>query len=195
MRKTHPLILLAAVLSASCASDSGADKSSSPAPALKPLSQRLEEKNGYMKDAEGNWVPRSDKRSSFENKGEAAYFKKDFKKKDYKTGDYAKKSWWGNKEHDRKSFAGNTDGSRFEKASGLQGKGAREAGSAADVPDTYQTDNYATGSARETTNSAIAKPSNDGIENRRGGFQQPEIIDWREQRTLSVDQSKGILGR
>lgn len=197
MRKTHPLILLAVILSASCGSDSGADKSSSPAPApaLKPLSQRLEEKNGYMKDAEGNWVPRSDKRSSFENKGEAAYFKKNFKKKDYKTGDYAKKSWWGNKQYDRKSYAGNTDGSRFEKASGLQGEGAREAGSAAAVPDAYQTDNYATGSARETTNNAIARPSNDGIENRRGVFQQPEIIDWREQRSLSVDQSRGILGR
>jgi hypothetical protein len=195
VRKTHPLILLAAVLSASCASDSGARKSSTSAPTLKPLSQRLEEQNGYAKDAKGNWVPRNDKRSSFENQGEAAYFKKDFKKKDYKTGDYAKKSWWGNKQYDRRSYAGKTDGSRFEKASALQGQGAREAGSAADVPGAYQTDNYATNSARETTSSAIAKPSNDGIENRRGVFQPPEIIDWREQRSLSVDQSRGILGR
>jgi hypothetical protein len=39
------------------------------------------------------------------------------------------------------------------------------------------------------------KSSNDGIENRRETFQPPEIIDWREQRSLSVDQSRGILGR
>lgn len=195
MRKIHSLILSVAILSVSCSSDSGADKSTAPAPTLKPLSQRLEEKNGYMKDAEGNWVPRSDKRSSFENKGEATYFKKDFKKQDYKTGDYAKKSWWGNKDYDRKSYAGKTDGSRFEKSSALQDQGAREADSSADVPDAYKTNNYATSAARETSSSAINKPSNDGIENRRGGFEQPEIIDWREQRSLSVDQSRGILGR
>ncbi len=196
MNKTHPLLLLPVILLVCCASDSGKKKSSSSSDsALKPLSQRIEEKNGYKKDADGNWVPMNDKRSSFEGQGENANFKKDYKKSVYKTGDYTKKSWWGNKAYDSKPYAGNTDGSRFQKSSDLQGKGARESSSAANIPDPYQTGSYATKSAREAGRDPIAKPSNDGIENRREGFPQPEIIDWKEQRSLSVDQSKGILGR
>jgi len=191
MMKSISPILLGGLLSASC----GSDQSTPATPELKPLSQRLEEKHGYGKDAEGNWVPRSDKRSSFENQGEAAYFQKKFKKQEFKTGDYAKKSWWGNKDYDRKPYTGNTDGSEFKTSSTLQGQGAHEAGSTAKIPGTYQTENYATGAASESSNKPINKPSNTGIENNRETFQQPEIIDWREQRSLSVDQSRGILGR
>ncbi len=191
MMKSLSPLLLAGILSASCSSD----ESTAPTPTHKPLSQRLEEKHGYAKDAEGNWVPRSDKRSSFENQGEAAYFQKEFNKQDFKTGDYAKKSWWGNKDYGRKPYTGNTDASKFETSSTLQGQGAREAGDTAKIPGTYQTENYATSAASESNNSPINKPSNTGIENNRESFQQPEIIDWREQRSLSVDQSRGILGR
>ncbi len=195
MKKTRLILLLPAILLAACAADSGNKKtSSSSGTALKPLSQRIEEKNGYKKDAEGNWVPMNDKRSSFESKGQDPNFTKDYKKTEYKTGDYAKKSWWGNKDYDSKQYAGNTDGNRFQKSSDLQGKGARESGNAAKIPDSYKTDTYATSAAREANSNPIAKPSNDGIENRRNGFPQPEIVDWKEQRSLSVDQSKGILG-
>ena len=183
-----PVIFLAAC--------SGPSSTPKPAPSRKPLDQRVHEEHGYKKDANGNWKPQTDKRSPFETKGQDPNFAgKNFKAKAYKTGDYAKKSWWGNKQYDRKSYAGNTDASRFQKTSDLQGRGAREANTAADIPDRYQTDSYATNSAREAGAAAIKKPSNDGIENRRKGFEQPEIIDWRQQRTLSMDQSKGILGR
>lgn len=158
------------------------------------MSERLNEKNGYQKDANGNWIPQSDKRSAFENKGDDPNFSKKFKKSDYKTGDYAKKSWWGSKGYDSKTYAGNTDGSRFQKSSNLQDKGAHESGSAAKIAEPYKTTQYATNNAREGGKKPIAKPSNDGIENRRESYQAPEIIDWREQRNLTMDQSKGILG-
>ncbi len=200
--KTHRLlVLLPLLLLGSCGSDSSPGSSTasvssnSSSAGHKPLSQRLSEKNGYKQDANGNWVPQNDKRSSFESQGESAYFKKDFKKQEYRTGDYSKKSWWGNKQVDRQSYAGATDGSRFQKSAGLQGQGARESGNSANLPDSYQTDGYATGSARETSNPNLARPSNDGIENRRKVFPEPVIVDWREQRSLSVEQSKGILGR
>jgi hypothetical protein len=154
----------------------------------------MSEKNGYTKDANGNWVPQTDKRSSFESKGQDPNFTKDFKKTEYKTGDYTKKSWWGNKDYDAKAYAGNTDGSRFQKASDLQGKGARESGSNTKIPDPYKTGTYATSDAREAGKNPIAKPSNDGIENRREVYEAPPVIDWREQRSLSVDQAKGLLG-
>ena len=149
-----------------------------------------------MKDANGNWVPRNNRRSEFENKGQDPNFAgKDFQKKDYKAGDYAKKSFWGNKEYDHKAYAGNTDGSKFQKSSKLQDKGAREAGTSAAIPDSYKTDTYGTNAAREAGSSPLAKPGNAEIDNRQKVYQQPEIIDWQEQRKLSLDQSRGILGR
>lgn len=184
-----PLVLLAA----SCASDKGG--STPPAESHKPLSQRLSESNGYKQDANGNWAPKNDKRSSYESQGTSPYFKGEYGKKDYKTGAYSKKSWWGNKDYGRQQYAGSTDGSRFQKTSRLDGKGARESGGAAVVPDPYQTDTYATSAAREAGTGKLAKPSDDETDIRRRVYQQPEIIDWREQRTLSLEQSKGILGR
>ncbi|MEO8617688.1 MAG: hypothetical protein ABI600_21345 [Luteolibacter sp.] len=196
MKTSQLPILFAVSLLASCASESGTHHASdSSTPARKSMSERLNEKNGYQKDANGNWIPQSDKRSAFENKGEDPNFAKKFNKTNYKTGDYAKKSWWGNKDYDSKTYAGNTDGSRFQKSSNLQGQGARESGNAAKIAAPYKTGDYATNTAREASKNPMAKPSNDGIENRKKTYQAPEIIDWQEQRNLSMDQSKGILGR
>lgn len=202
------LVAIFPLLVTSCASDSGKKNSSpSSAVAARPSGASPEEKfnswaggmskdNGFVKDANGNLVPKSNKRSSFERKGQDPNFAgKSFEKKEYHTGDYTKKSFWGTKEYDRKAYAGNTDGSRFQKDSNLQGKGARESGTAAKVPGDYKTDNYATNSARESGLAPIKKGSNDAIENRRKVFVEPEIITWQEQRKLTVDQSKGILGR
>lgn len=183
-------------LPVSCASDKGAAGSNeSTAPARKSLSQRLDEKNGYRQDDKGNWVPQNDKRSSFESQGKSPYFQGEYGKKTYKAGEYSKKSWWGNKDYGREPYSGNTDGSRFQKSAGLDGKGAREAGSAATVPGPYQTGTYATTAAREAGRGGIAKPSDTATDIRRKVYREPEIIDWREQRSLSVEQSKGILGR
>lgn len=191
--KALRLIALLPLLLASCASDK--DQKTTAAPARKSLNQRMSESNGYKQDAKGNWVPQNDRRSEFESQSDSNYAKKDYNKKDYKTGDYAKKSWWGNKDYAAKEYAGNTDGSRFQTPSRLQGKGAHEAGTNAKIPDNYQTADYTTGAAREAGTNPVKKGSSDQIENTRKTFQPPEIIDWREQRSLSMDQSKGILGR
>ena len=188
----QPALLLALIL-ASCAS--GPEKSTAAAaPARKSLSERLNQSNGYKQDANGNWKPQNDRRSEFESKGKSNFAGKDFNKQEYKAGDYAKKSWWGNKQYAPKSYSGNTDGSRFEKSSDQQGKGAREMNTTAKIPDNYQTDSYTTSAAREAGTAPLKKGSNAAIDKRQKVFQQPEIIDWREQRSLSVDQSKGILG-
>lgn len=190
--KTAGTILCLAVLLASCAKDS---KPASSQTELKPLSQRLNETNGYQPDANGNWVPRSDRRSSFESQRESPYFKGDYRKKDYQTGQYARKSWWGNKDYGRQAYQGKTDGSRFQQSSRLQDQGAREAGTAARTPDPYQTSTYTTGTAREAGADSLARPSDAETDARRDVFVQPEIIDWREQRRLSVQESRSILGR
>lgn len=185
------MLWLLALLPVSCSND---PESGRPAE-RKPLSQRIDEKNGYSQDANGNWVPQTNKRSSFETQGQSPYFKGKIDKKAYKTGEYDRKAWWGNKDYGRQQYAGKTDGSRFQKDSRFDGKGARESGSAADIPDPYQTDNYATNAAREAGRSSIDRPSDAETDIRRRVYQPPEIIDWREQRSLSLEQSKGILGR
>lgn len=175
---------------------SGKSDSGSP-PSRATLSERLSENNGYQQDSKGNWVPRNDRRSQFESKGESSFANKSFGKKDYKAGDFAKKTWWGGKSYERKPYAGNTDGSHFSRPSSLQGQGAREATRQFSTPGPYDTGSYATTAARESSASAITTPTKarDQVERRAKVFQQPEIIDYREQRNLSLDQSKGLLGR
>ncbi len=196
--KTVPLAaILPLILLASCASDSDKSTSSS-APERKSMNERFgsggRDPYSFQQDSNGKLKNNGSKRSTFENKGESYFASKEYGKKEYKAGDYSKKSFWGNKEYDRKTYEGDTDGSRFQTASRLQGKGAGEAGKDAKIPDPYQTDKYATGSAREGEASDIEKNSVDSIENRRKVFKEPEVIDWKEQRRITLDQSKSILG-
>lgn len=153
--------------------------------------------NGYKRDSEGNYVLKNAKRSPYEDVGADPNFSgKNFAKKDFKTGEYGnKQSFWGSKEYDRKSYTGDTDGSRFQKDSRLQGQSAREASNTKNFKEDYKTGAYATSDAREAGKTDLAKPSNDLTDNRQKVFEQPEIIDWREQRKMTMEQSKGILGR
>lgn len=186
------MLLATLLITAACSNKTKVAEST---PTHKTFSQRLNEKSGYTQDSEGNWKATGDKRSSFESQGESPNFQGEYRKSTYKTGEYAKKSWWGNKDYGRKSYDGNTDGSRFMTPSALDGKNAREGGTSAEIPDTYKTNKFATSEAKETTRQNVSKPSDAETDSRRRIFQQPEIIDWREQRSLSVEQSKGILGR
>jgi hypothetical protein len=196
LKRIRVILCLPLLLLVSCSSDSDSSSSgSAPTPARRSLSQRLDESNGYKQDSEGNWIPQSDKRSSFEMNRESAYFKGDYAKKQYKTQDFAKKSWWGDTKYESKQYEGNTDGSRFQTTSKFQQQGAREANTAADIPDAYKTGNYATSTAREAGSKRLGKSSDAETDVRRRVFPQPEIYDWREQRNLSVSETKGILGR
>ena len=193
MNRPAFLLWLPVLLVVSCAG--GSDNETASEPARKKLSERINEEGGFKVDKNGNWVPRSDKRSSFESQGQTYDARKNFQTGEYKSGEYKKKSWWGNKEYDRLAYQGDTDGSRFQKSSRFQGEGARESGNAADIPRTYQTDGYATGAAREAGADPMAKPSDAETDIRRRVFQEPEVVDWRQQRALSIEQSRGILGR
>lgn len=198
MKKSHLIFCLPLLLVISCSTDSDTRSASTPKPASnerKSLSQRLDEKNGFTTDKDGNWVPQKDKRSSFETNRESAYFKGDYNKKEFKTKDISKKAWWGDTKYESKKFEGNTDGSRFQTASNLQGKGARESGANARLPGAYKTSDYATNSANEASGTRIDRPSDAETDIRRRVYTAPSVIDWKEQRALSVGQTNGILGR
>ncbi|HSP42364.1 MAG TPA: hypothetical protein VLO11_05800, partial [Luteolibacter sp.] len=100
------------------------------------------------------------------------------------------------KDYDRSSYQGNTDADHLRQASRLEGRSAGEAGRASRGTDgSYQTGGYRTGDARESSASRLDKPSDAETDVRRRVYQPPEIIEWSEQRKLSLEQSRGILGR
>ncbi len=191
MRTHRSILFLLFLLPASCAKDSPKPGN----PEHKTLSQRLQETNGYQQDDKGNWIPKTDKRSSFESQGQSPNFSGEVAKSEYETQELSKRSWWGNKDYAPKTYAGPTDGSRFKQNSQLGDKNAGEAGRNAGLNNPYQTSGYSTGAARES-----GRPSNESTSQSYQSARDkpeivPEIIDWREQRSLSLEQSKGILGR
>lgn len=186
--------LLFALAAVGCA-DKGTDPAKPAVAKHQSMSERLSESGGYKQDADGNWVPKSDKRSSFESQGESPYFKGDYAKKEYKTGDYAKKSWWGSKEYGSKEYAGNTDATRFQTAAKQNGMMSRMNGENAKVAGPYSTNTLDRKGARESGSSEISRPSNENVEARRKVFNAPSVIDYSAQRQMSMERSKGILGR
>ncbi len=197
MNRLFITLLTPLLFGASCASDSPAEKDQSTTPAPSKGFEKYSSGNySFTQDSEGKLVKGNDKRSQFEAQGEARLGKKQFKTSEYKTGDYKKTTWAGNKSYATQDYAGNTDGSRFKTRSGLNDKSAREANTNAKIPSPYQTNTYATNSAREGTGKPYAKPMFDQTGKGRVDDIQAKILGgWQEQRSMSMDQSKSIFGR
>jgi hypothetical protein len=190
---TCPLLLAVSALLVSCAGE--AERDQARPTEHKSFSQRLNDSNGYKQDPSGNWVPKSDKRSSFESVGASPYFKGNAKKKEFNTEEYRKKSWWGSRDFKMQAYQGNTDGSRFQTTARQQGAAARENRSAADLPGAYATDRFATGAAREAGVDGVSRMEDAETEARRRVYQAPEVLNWREQRPITREQTKSLLGR
>lgn len=193
--KTHSLAAATCAALAACAGDKAVDNATPAAAERAGLAQRLSEGGGYKQTESGEWVPRSDKRSAYDSQRDSAYFKGKVETDRFKTGEYAKKSWWGSKDHGKKSYEGNTDGSRFQTQSRQDGKMSRDDGKAARSSDPFKTNTMARESARETSSSAIDRPQSASVEARRSTYKAPAVVDWKEQRSMSMEQSKSILGR
>ncbi len=189
------LAFVSCVLIGACA-DKASDDASKPVVAQhKGLEERLSEGGGYKQDANGQWVPKSDKRSQYDSQGESPYFKGKVKTEQYKTGEYAKKSWWGSKDYGTKGYEGNTDGSRFHTKARQDGMAARDSGKGARETGIFKTNTLDNKSARESGTSAVNRPLDAETESMRGVYKAPSVIGWREQRSMSMEQSKGMLGR
>ncbi|MBG7607067.1 MAG: hypothetical protein IZT59_03420 [Verrucomicrobia bacterium] len=161
----------------------------------KSMSERLKESGGYKQDTDGSWVPKSDKRSPYDSQRNSPYFKGKVEKDAYKTGDYAKKSWWGSKDYGKQSYEGSTEGSRFERAARQEGRMSHADGQKAKVTGPFETNTLGRKDAHESRASAISRPADASVQSQRRKYKAPSVIDWREQRKMSVEQSRGILGR
>lgn len=152
--------------------------------------------SGYKMDSEGNWKIKNNKRSSFENAGQANYGNKQFQSAEYKPGTVQKKSWWGNRDYERKIYAGNTDGSKFATTARDAGKSATESGSASRFSGkNLESKRIDRTSALEEGTLGITTQSDAETNERRALYKEPSIIDYQQQRALQIQQTKSILGR
>lgn len=197
MRGRLKRILVAgvAVVMAACAGKEVDPSTPAPVAEQKSMMDRLSQEGGYRQDSEGNWVPRTDKRSSFDSQRESAYFKGNVEKSDFRTGEFKKRSWWGNKDFGNEAYAGDTDGSRFQTSANQQGKRSQADGARARTSGAYQTNRLGKKAANEGRNASIGRPLDSGVEARRGTYSAPAVVDWQANRNMSVEQSRGILGR
>ncbi len=180
--------LMACVISC-CAPKADPQEESAPMGFL----QRLDQSQGYVQDENGNWAPKVDKRSSFESKGKSAYFDGKVAGKSFNTERYAKKSWWGSKEMPRKPYSGKME-SVERQTSNFDGRSS-DLDSAAYRTSSYdRTGSYATHSSHEDAAADLEKTSDAETDIRRRTYIQPPITDYEQQRGLSIEQSKSLLG-
>lgn len=124
------------------------------------------------------------------------YFNGEIAKREFAAKDYSKKSFWGSKEYAKKVYGGPTDGNHLMKGSRYNSQGARENTMvSSESGSRFGTSTHATGAAREAGTSNISKNSDAKTDARRKSFVQPEITDWKNQRGLTIDDTRSMLGR
>ena len=199
------MVASAALFLVSCGNDASEATSSAPAAATQ---DGFQQKSGDLFDDDSDkMIGRYAKTNPMmQNGGEKPaeegsvganqYFEGEFAKRDFAAKDYSKKSFWGSKDYAKKVYGGDTDASRFQKGSRFNSKGAAEGALvSSDSGSRFDTSSHATGAARESSQSNISKYSDAKTDARRSSYKQPEITDWRNQRGLSIDDTKSMLGR
>jgi len=137
----------------------------------------------------------SDRRSGFEGR-QVEGFDKSVSKKRYDTSEQKKRSWWGKKDYGRKSWAGNKESPDAGRKSWFGSRRAKEGGQTArGSGKRYGTGEYGTGPASEAGTRRLGHPEDALTRNRRDTSPEPHIIGWEEQRRMSMEQTRGILGR
>ena len=193
------IALLPAFGLASCGSNSSSSTASAHAtstPAHMTLEERCNTKYGFKQDAHGNWKPRVDLRSPLESVGTSPYFKGNYQTKECKTPTLASKSWWGSKDYTTKAFSGNTTASALQKTSRADGLRSREDGTLSQAAGkTVRTNSFKTGTANETKRGEFGHPSDAQTDSTNRSYVQPAVIDWQQQRAMSMDETKNMLGR
>ncbi len=183
------------MLLASCGNDGG-NRGAEESASFAPLSQRLNQEQGYAQDSQGNWIARSDRRSQFENRTASGMDRSNHNAtRRVNKSQFQPAEWTQASSAAPKSYSGPTDGSGFRSTAAAQGQAARQSGAQAHTPGEYGTQDFRTGSSRENRGRRFARKTDAQTDNRRDSLPPPEIIDWREQRNLSLDQSRSMLSR
>ncbi|BCX50126.1 hypothetical protein HAHE_40340 [Haloferula helveola] len=123
-------------------------------------------------------------------------FTGEYSKREFQGKNYDKKSFWGRKDYAKQVYSGNLDGSRFQHGAREGSQLAREGSTTSrEAGRVFATGESPTSAAREADKKGIPTNSDAETDVRRRVFQQPEVRDWRNQRALSVEDTKDMLGR
>lgn len=121
-------------------------------------------------------------------------FKGKWDGKEYKAGDYRKKSFWGDKDYVKKVYEGKTDANSLKKESRFGSKSANEGAMAArEGGKDFRTNTYASGAAREQSQEGITRVSDAETDERRRVFTPPDIYSSRS--GMTVNDTNRMLGR
>lgn len=149
------------------------------------------------KDADGNPMMKSDKRSSYENTSSNIAANRDFSGKDYTKSSYRKDRWGGKSNYDRTSYQGNTSAKKYKREPWFVKQQAALSNRKSSLgKQGYTTAGYrSAGRASEQGGRRIASRQDAQISNRRSSYKQPEVTGWKDQQGLSVKETNGMLGR
>jgi hypothetical protein len=150
-------------------------------------------KEGYYQDGEGNWKTNNNKRSSFESVGRASMAQQQYKGKSYEANRVEKSAWWGNQRYEASRFAGNTSADQYKTAA----KGVREDATESGQKSIFsrksmKTQTLDTQTARENSQARVLDGSPSARETQQR-YDEPTIIDWKEQRSLDIKDTKSWL--
>ncbi len=148
------------------------------------------------KGEDGSIVMKSDKRSSFEGRRSNIVRNRDFSGKNYRKKSYRKERWEGVSHFSKKEFQGSRDASRYQKEPWFVKKQAGAQGKQFDVgKKKFFSNPFKTKPAIETTRKSITHTSDAETDFRRRVYVQPKITGWKNQSSLSVDDTNKMLGR
>lgn len=128
--------------------------------------------------------------------GDFQQFQGAIAQRDFAAASYDKKAFWGDKGYAAKVYEGDLDGSRHAVAARQNGQGAREnTMMSRDGGKAYAAREFESGRAREAGGERLPTTADARTVNQAERYRQPDIQDWSPQRALSVEDTKGMLGR
>ena len=110
----------------------------------------------------------------------------------------AKRRWWGKAEAPRPAWGDGTlpEAPGTRASSSLATRQSRDGGKVARGADRdFGTGRFEAGAAREAKGRRLAKPADAATANRRESYPEPVIVGYEEHRRMSIEETKGILGR
>lgn len=191
------ILVTCAALLTQCADK--ADNSQAAAEASKPRSMNerfnARGKEGYYQDGEGNWKIKDDKRSSFESVGRSSYGNQQYSGKAYNPASVEKQSWWGNTRYQKQAYLGNTSADQYRTTANDAGKSANEAGSRSIFSRKSVTTQKVDRTSAIENGRTNTMQSTDAARETQRDYAQPDIIDWKEQRSIQLKDTKSWLNK
>jgi hypothetical protein len=179
-----------------CASPESESMSAAEAAKPRSMNERFNGrgKEGYYQDSEGNWKVQNDKRSSFENVGRSSLDDKSLRREAYPTEQFEKRSWWGKNNYQKPSYQPESSALARKTTAAVAGQKAREQHQLATLPDDMERQRFATDSTDSDDRARFRDAGHEATETSAEDL-HPDIMDWKEQRSLQIQDTKSLLNK